>query len=176
LSKSDEEKEAVWFSRGAMLEKQKKFDEAEREFRKVLAVSPNNPGALNYLGYMLADRNVRVAEAEKMIAKALEQEPNNGAYLDSLGWAQYRLGKYDEALATLQRSVALVQKDSTIHDHLGDVYFKLNKLKEAIAAWQQSIKEWEASSPSERENVDISKVQKKLESAKSKMAREGGNK
>jgi predicted negative regulator of RcsB-dependent stress response len=69
-----------------------------------------------------------------------------------------------------------VQKDSTIHDHLGDVYFKLNKLKEAIAAWQQSIKEWEASSPSERENVDISKVQKKLESAKSKMAREGGNK
>jgi tetratricopeptide (TPR) repeat protein len=176
LSKSDEEKETVWFSRGAMFEKQKKFDEAEREFRKVLAVSPNNPGALNYLGYMLADRNVRVAEAEKMIVKALEQEPNNGAYLDSLGWAQYRLGKYDEALTTLQRSAALVQKDSTIHDHLGDVYFKLNKLKEAIAAWQQSIKEWEAGAPSERENVDISKVQKKLEGAKAKVAREGGNK
>lgn len=176
LSKSDEEKESVWFSRGAMFEKQKKFDDAEREFRKVLAVSPDNPGALNYLGYMLADRNVRVAEAEKMIIKALEQEPNNGAYLDSLGWAQYRLGKYDEALTTLQRSAALVQKDSTIHDHLGDVYFKLNKLKEAIAAWEQSIKEWEAGAPSERENVDISKVQKKLETAKAKVAREGGNK
>jgi tetratricopeptide (TPR) repeat protein len=172
LSKTDEEREAVWFSRGAMFEKQKRFDEAEREFRKVLAVSPNNPGALNYLGYMLADRNVRVAEAEKMIAKALEQEPNNGAYLDSLGWAQYRLGKYDEALTSLQRSAALTQRDSTIHDHLGDVYFKLNKLKEAIAAWQQSIKEWEASAPSERENVDITKVQKKLEAAKAKVARE----
>lgn len=176
LSKSDEEKESVWFSRGAMFEKQKQFDEAEREFRKVLAVSPENPGALNYLGYMLADRNVRVAEAEKMIVKALEQDPNNGAYLDSLGWAQYRLGKYDEALTTLQRSAALVQKDSTIHDHLGDVYFKMNKLKEAIAAWQQSIKEWEAGAPSERESVDIAKVQKKLENAKAKVAREGGNK
>jgi tetratricopeptide (TPR) repeat protein len=121
---------------------------------------------------MLADRNVRVGEAEKMIAKALEQEPNNGAYLDSLGWAQYRLGKYEEALASLQRSAALTQRDSTIHDHLGDVYFKLNKLKEAIAAWQQSIKEWEASAPSERENVDITKVQKKLEAAKAKVARE----
>lgn len=173
LSKSDEDKETVWFSRGAMLEKQKKFDEAEREFRKVLAVSPNNPGALNYLGYMLADRNVRVGEAEKMILKALEQDPNNGAYLDSLGWAQFRLGKYDEALTSLRRSAERVPKDSTIHDHLGDVYFKLNKLKEAIAAWQTSIKEWEASAPAEKDNVDISKVQKKLESAKAKVAREG---
>jgi tetratricopeptide (TPR) repeat protein len=173
LSKSDEDKETVWFSRGAMLEKQKKFDEAEREFRKVLAVSPNNPGALNYLGYMLADRNVRVGEAEKMILKALEQDPNNGAYLDSLGWAQFRLGKYDEALTSLRRSAERVPKDSTIHDHLGDVYFKLNKLKEAIAAWQTSIKEWESSAPAEKDNVDISKVQKKLENAKAKVAREG---
>ena len=172
LSKTDEEREAVWFSRGAMLEKQKKFEEAEREFRKVLAISPNNPGALNYLGYMLADRNVRVGEAEKMIAKALEQEPNNGAYLDSLGWAQYRLGKYEEALASLLRSASLTQRDSTIHDHLGDVYFKLNKLKEAIAAWEKSIQEWKASAPNERESVDITKVQKKLESAKAKVARE----
>jgi tetratricopeptide (TPR) repeat protein len=142
----------------------------------VLAVSPNNPGALNYLGYMLADRNVRVAEGEKMIAKALEQDPNNGAYLDSLGWAQYRLGKYDEALVSLQKSAERVGKDSTIFDHLGDVYFKLNKLKEAIAAWQKSIQEWEASAPSERENVDITKVQKKLDGAKAKVAREGGAK
>jgi len=176
LAKSNEDKETVWFSRGAMLEKQKKFDDAEKEFRKVLAVSPNNPGALNYLGYMLADRNVRVAEGEKMIAKALEQDPNNGAYLDSLGWAQYRLGKYDEALVSLQKSAERVGKDSTIFDHLGDVYFKLNKLKEAIAAWQKSIQEWEASAPSERENVDITKVQKKLDGAKAKVAREGGAK
>ncbi len=176
LAKSAEDKETIWFSRGAMLEKQKKFDEAEREFRKVLEASPNNPGALNYLGYMLADRNVRVAEGEKMIAKALEQDPNNGAYLDSLGWAQYRLGKYDEALVSLQKSAERVGKDSTIFDHLGDVYFKVNKLKEAISAWQKSIQEWEASAPSERENVDITKVQKKLDSAKAKVAREGGAK
>lgn len=174
LAKTDEERETVWFSRGSMLERQKKFDEAEKEFRKVLDRNPNNAAALNYLGYMFADRNVKLAEAEKMIRKALEQEPGNGAYLDSLGWAQYRLGKYAEAEASLKQATEKVPRDSTIQDHLGDVYLKMGRLKEAITAWEKSVRAWQNSSAAEREGLDIAKVQKKLEGAKTRLSKEGG--
>ena len=174
LAKSDEERESVWFSRGSMLERQKKFDEAEKEFRRVLERNPNNAAALNYLGYMFADRNVKLAEAEKMIRKALEQEPGNGAYLDSLGWAQYRLGKYAEAEGWLKQSVEKVPRDSTIQDHLGDVYLKMGRLKDAITAWEKSVQAWQNASAAEREGLDMAKVQKKLEGAKTRLSKESG--
>ncbi len=172
LSTSAAEKEGIYFMRGAMFEKMKRFDDAEAEFRKVLAVNPDNPGALNYLGYMLADRNVRLDEARKMISRAVELDPNNGAYLDSLGWVYYRLNLLPEAETQLIRSLERVGKDPTVYDHLGDVYFKQGKIKEAIAQWQISIKEWESSPQSELDTTEIAKVSKKLEGARIRVARE----
>jgi tetratricopeptide (TPR) repeat protein len=172
VSASASEKEGIYFMRGAMFEKMKRFDDAEAEFRKVLAASPDNPGALNYLGYMLADRNVRLEEARKLIARAVELDPNNGAYLDSLGWVYYRLNLLPEAETQLIRSLERVGKDPTVHDHLGDVYFKQGKIKEAIAQWQISIKEWESSPQSEMDPAELAKVAKKLEGAKIRVARE----
>ena len=92
LSDSQEDKIDVWFKRGAMFERQKNVPAAETEFRKVLAVMPDNPATLNYLGYMLTDRNMRLPEALAMIQKAVDSDPNNGAYLDSLGWVYLPLG------------------------------------------------------------------------------------
>ncbi|HXJ39575.1 MAG TPA: tetratricopeptide repeat protein, partial [Bryobacteraceae bacterium] len=86
LSTSGQEKQAITFMRGAMFEREKDFDAAEQQFRTVLSGDPSNAGAMNYLGYMLADRNVKLDEAHKLIQKALELDPGNGAYLDSLGW------------------------------------------------------------------------------------------
>ncbi len=174
LAKSDEEREGVWFSRGSMLERQKKFDEAEKEFRRVLERNPENSSALNYLGYMFADRNVKLAEAEKMIRKALEKEPGNGAYLDSLGWAQYRLGKYAEAEESLKQATEKVPRDSTIQDHLGDVYLKMGRLKDAITAWEKSVQAWQKAGAAEREGLDLAKVQKKLEGARTRQSKESG--
>jgi len=170
LSTSKEDAETVLFMRGAMFERQKKFELAEAEFRKLLDSNPDNAGALNYLGYMLADRNVRLSEALQMIQKAVEKDPGNGAYLDSLGWALFRLGRYPEAEDSLRRAIEKTSKDPTVHDHLGDVYFKQGKLKEAIGQWNQSIKEWENGSPAELDHTEVAKVQKKLESAKVRLA------
>lgn len=175
LSESKGEKESVSFMRGAMYEKMKKFDAAETEFRKVLDLNPKNASALNYLGYMLADRNVRVSDALTYIKQALELEPNNGAYLDSLGWAYYRAGDLAKAEEYLKLAVSRFSKDPTVHDHLGDVYSKQGNLKDAITHWQRSLKEWESSSPSERDTTEIAKVQKKLDSARVRLARESGD-
>ena len=172
ISTTKQEKQTVQFARGAMLEKQKNFDAAEAEFRKVLSTDENNAGALNYLGYMLADRNIRLDEAQKLISQAVALEPENGAYLDSLGWIQYRQNQLTQAEDTLRKALEKIGTDPTVHDHLGDVYMKQGKVKEAIQQWQASLKEWEATAPAESDSVEIAKVTKKLETARVKVAKE----
>jgi tetratricopeptide (TPR) repeat protein len=172
LSETDEEKEGVLFMRGASLEKQKRFDLAEAEFRKLLTLNPDNVSALNYLGYMLADRGVKLDEALAMIQKAVDKEPNNGAYLDSLGWVFFRLNRLEEAERYLTRSVEKVPTDPTVRDHLGDVYAKLGKLKEAIDAWQSSLEQYKTAPAAEQDPAEVAKVQKKLDDAKIRLAQQ----
>jgi tetratricopeptide (TPR) repeat protein len=172
LAESKPEKETVYFSRGAMYERMKSYDSAEAEFRKVLELNPDNAGALNYLGYMFADRDVRLDEAQKLILHALEQEPENGAYLDSLGWLYYRQNRLAEAEQTLVRALAKIGQDPTVHDHLGDVYFRLGKTKDAITQWQASLKEADADSQSGIEPEEVARINKKLEDARVRLAKE----
>ncbi len=174
LSKSKEDQITTYFLRGTLYERQKKYDLAEKEFREVLKLDPANASAQNYLGYMLADQNTRLEEAQQLILKAVDSEPNNGAFLDSLGWVYYRQNKLKEAEEQLNRSIQMITRDPTIHDHLGDVYFKQGRIKEAIAQWQSSLKEWDTSSPADREPEEIAKVQKKLEGARVRLAKEQG--
>ena len=158
--------------RGAMLEKSKKFELAEAEFRKLLAINPASTSALNYLGYMLADRGTRLNEAVDMIKKALEQDPQNGAYLDSLGWAYYKQGNLEEAVDNLKRAQERTPRDATIHDHLGDVYAKQGNLKSAIAEWEASLKMHQTAPPFEQDPQESAKIQKKLEGARVRLAKE----
>jgi len=176
LSATPEEKEAVHFMRGAMYERQKKYDLAEAEFRKVLEINPKSAAAMNYLGYMLADRNVRLQEALELIRKAVALEPNNSAYLDSLGWVYYRLNRLEEAAEYLQKSLARSSRDPTVHDHMGDVYFSLSRLKEAVQHWERSLEEWRSNAPAEIDQEEIAKIRKKLENAKIRLAREAAQK
>jgi tetratricopeptide (TPR) repeat protein len=172
LAKTKEDRESTHFMRGAMLEKLKKYDAAEGEFRKVLEINPESASAMNYLGYMLADRNIRLPEAHALIKKALEYDPHNGAYLDSLGWVMYRMDKLAEAEELLLRALERAKRDPAIHDHLGDVYSRQGRLKEAIVQWQSALQAWETASRSEVDPAEVAKVQKKLESAKIRLAKE----
>jgi len=174
LSKTNEDKENIEFRRGAMYERQKKYEASEAAFRKVLELNPDNAGAANYLGYMLADRNVRLDEAYQLIKKALDAEPDNGAYLDSMGWVLFRQGKLDEAQDILLKALGQPQtaQDPTVHDHLGDVYFKQGKTKEAIAQWQSSLKAYQGAAQSAADPEDVAKVNRKLNDARVRLAQE----
>lgn len=174
LSRTEDEREGVHFMRGAMFEKMKQFDKAEAEFRRVLELNPESPSALNYLGYMLADRNERLNEALEMIQKAVDMDPHNAAYLDSLGWVYYRLGRYEEAEDYLRRSLERGSRDPTVHDHLGDVLLSRDNLKDAIAQWEIAIREWRSNPPSDVDHKEIAKIEQKLESARVRLARESG--
>ncbi len=172
LSDSKQEKASIYFMRGAMFERMKKYSASEAEFRKVIEIEPQNAGALNYLGYMLADRGERLDEARDLIRKALEIDPDNGAYLDSLGWVNFRLNNLDEAERNLRQSIEKINGDATVYDHLGDVYLKQGKVKDAIAQWQLSLTEWEKSSKAELDTEEVAKVTRKLEGARVRLARE----
>ncbi len=172
LSTKEEDKQYIYFLRGSTYERQKKYDPAEEAFRKVLSADPQNATALNYLGYMLADRGVKLDEAFNMIKKAVDLDPSNGAYLDSLGWAYFRLGKYESAEDTLIKASQRIGTDPTVQDHLGDLYQKTGRLKLAAAHWERALSEWNKTVAAEVDQDDVARVQKKLESAKMKLAKE----
>jgi tetratricopeptide (TPR) repeat protein len=164
------ENEMTWFLLGAIFERQKQFDKAEDEFKKVLNVNPKNAAALNYYGYMLADRGMRLDEAREMIQHALDQEPFSGAYLDSLGWVYYKQNKLDEAEATLHKAVERESHDPTIRGHLGDVYAKQGKMEQAATEWEKSLAEWHRSLPGDVENDRVAELEKKLGQVKHRVA------
>jgi len=164
------ENELAWLILGAIFERQKQYDNAEEEFKKVIDVNPKNAMVLNYYGYMLADRGIRLEEARDLIQRALELEPFNGAYLDSLGWAYYKQNKLDQAELTLRKAVERESHDPTIREHLGDVLAKQGRMDLAVVEWEKSLNEWHRSLPADLEEDKVAEVEKKLSQYKHRVA------
>lgn len=151
--------EMVQFQLGAVYERAKSYEKAEEQFLDIIKKNPRNASALNYLGYMWADRGVRLQEALGHIKRAVELEPNNGGYLDSLGWVYFKLDQLHEAEEYLGAAIRRVKNDPTIHEHLGDLYFKRGQYSKAEGAWQQAILNG-------TEDEEINKVKEKLDHLK----------
>jgi tetratricopeptide (TPR) repeat protein len=146
--------EKMQFQLGALYEEQDKLEETEAIFQSILKKDPHHAAVLNYLGYMLADRGLRLLEALDYIRKAVEIEPHNGAYLDSMGWVYFKLNQLELAEANLLEALRVNDSDPTIYDHLGDLYSKLKQYEVARTYYRQSI------SLAEKEEQE--KVQNKL--------------
>lgn len=129
----------AYLSLGARAERGGKFSEAERLLQRAIDVYPENDSALNYLGYLWADRGVNLEQSVAYIERALRVGGESGAYLDSLGWANFRLGRFDLAEAHLTRAAALSASEPEIHAHLGELYAATGRLPAAIAAWEKAL-------------------------------------
>jgi tetratricopeptide (TPR) repeat protein len=125
--------------RGIIYERIGQWELAEKDFKKVLEIEPENVDTLNYLGYTWVDRGENLTEAFEMIRKAVAKQPKSGAIVDSLGWAHYKLGQYKEAKDKLEDAAALSPSSATIIDHLGDVYWKLGRKREAGYQWERAL-------------------------------------
>jgi len=124
---------------GAMQEQDGDQADSERLLERSIEVNPENDTALNFLGYMWADRDVNLDQSIRYIERALRIRGEVGAYLDSLGWAYYRQGRYDKAEGYLARAAQMEPEESEIHDHLGDLYHAMGKVPEAIQAWEKAV-------------------------------------
>jgi tetratricopeptide (TPR) repeat protein len=171
----DEDKANLYLQKGALAELEKHYDQAEQYFHKVLEIDPNNATTLNNLGYMLVDKTSRYTDALKYIRKAVELEPTNGAFLDSLGWVYFKLGQFEPAEDNLRKAVERTSTDPTVHDHLGDLYEKTGRIRLAAAQWEISIAEFAKSASADVEPAEVAKVQKKLEGARVKLAKQESN-
>jgi tetratricopeptide (TPR) repeat protein len=129
-----------FFQLGATCERNGDLGKAEEYFQKSLEFEPEFAEALNYLGYMWAEHDMKLDQARQLIEKALKIEPKNGAYLDSLGWVLFKLHQPKEALDyTLKACDLLAEPDPTIFDHLGDIYAALQQPDKAREAWRKAL-------------------------------------
>lgn len=156
LPKPGPENWVLFFSRGICHEQAKMWDKAEPDFRQALALNPGQPQVLNYLGYSFVDRGENLTEALEMINQAVTAEPNSGYIIDSLAWAYFRLGRYQDALAPMEKASLLEPVDPIVTDHLGDVYWAVGRKLEARFQWRRAL----SFKPTEK---DGARIQRKLD-------------
>ena len=127
------------FNFAAAHERAGNFDRAEEYFKRLLQLEPKHSSALNYLGYMYADRGIKLDTAATLVKRALELEPDNPFYLDSMGWVYFRFGDFSAAQPPVERAVKLMPGDATLRDHLGDIYQALGQRDKALEQWQKAV-------------------------------------
>jgi tetratricopeptide (TPR) repeat protein len=152
------------FELGATFDKHKRHAEAEAAFRQLVAREPENAPALNYLGYILAERGEKLDESVEFVKRALKIEPENGSYLDSLGWAYFKAGNMDLALDSLQRAADQLTRNSVVQDHFGDVLFRLSRFDEAIAAWTRALE-------GDGDDINRGDIDRKIRTARQRIPR-----
>lgn len=129
----------LWFLRGSMKEQAGDWPGAESDLREALALSPDEPVVLNYLGYSLLDRSLKLVEASALIEQAAALRPADGGIIDSLGWSYFRRGKFADAVTTLEKAAELEPGDPTVTDHLGDAYWRTGRRIEAFFRWRAAL-------------------------------------
>jgi tetratricopeptide (TPR) repeat protein len=154
------------------------INRASEILEKLIETNPKNPSYYNDLGYIWADKDIRLNEAEKMIRKALEldrdqrkaipelagADRDNGAYLDSLGWVFFRQKRYKEAKEVLLKAVEdKSAQHIEIYDHLCDACFELGDRQGAMDAWRRAL---ETAGDSRRDQDRKAAVEKKLQQLK----------
>jgi tetratricopeptide (TPR) repeat protein len=146
-----------YVTRAASLIELDRFEKAEVDLKRAVEIAPEEPVALNYLGYSWAERGINLDEAFALIEKAVALRPQSGAIIDSLGWAHYQRGDYEAALPHLEKAAALEPGDPTVTEHLGDVYWRIGRTLEARFQWERALE----LDPSERQRDAL---QRKLKS------------
>jgi tetratricopeptide (TPR) repeat protein len=132
---TDTNRWVVYYTRAIVAHDIGDWDQAESDFRAALAINPDQPQVLNYLGYSLVERGEKLDEALDMIERAVADQPDSGAIVDSLGWVYFQLGRYDDAIDPLERAAVLEATDPIVNDHLGDAYWAVGREREARFQW-----------------------------------------
>jgi tetratricopeptide (TPR) repeat protein len=156
VGKPDKRHWAYFYSRGTSYERVKDWPHAEADLQRALALAPDQPMVLNYLGYSWVDQGVNLKQGLALIEKAVSLKPDDGYIVDSLGWALFKLGEFKEAVKYLERAVELRPDDATLNDHLGDGLWRVGRETEARFQWDQAL-------TLKPEPEDVEKIKLKLE-------------
>lgn len=127
------------FNRAIAFEAMHQYDQLDATLDALLMQDPKHSEAMNFYGYSLADRGVRLADAEQLVLRALQIKPEDAYYLDSLAWVYFQQQYYQKAIDVQLRAVAIVANDPVMHEHLGDMYWGAGEKVKAKLSWQDAI-------------------------------------
>jgi len=158
----------LYYSRGIAYEQLGDWINAEKDFRRALEIKPDQPYVLNYLGYSLVEKQLKLEEALSLIEKAVSLRPDSGYIVDSFGWVLFRLSRFVEAVPHLEKAAKLMPVDPIVNDHLGDVYWAVGRKREARFQWNRALS-------FDPEDADQARIVKKLEIGLDQVLIEEGN-
>lgn len=141
------------FRIGVLYDKWGKNDASASAMKKVLDIDPEDPNALNYLGYSYARQGIHLEDAERLIKKALKHKPGDGYITDSLGWVYFMKGQFSKALNTLQKAADLLPDDPVVLEHLGDALVKNDRGHEALDYYRESLNLGHEDAPAIEEKI-----------------------
>ena len=129
----------VVFEYGLYLDRIGAPDEAVAKMEQVLAITPDDAYALNYVGYTWADRGINLEKALEYVKRAVDLKPDDGFVRDSLGWVYFKMARYGEAVKELEAAAGMQSDDPTIQEHLGDAYQQAGDLQKAVEAYGKAV-------------------------------------
>lgn len=156
---------------GLIEARQSDFNAAEESYRRALQLEPNDAETLNALGYLLAERGVRLQEALGYVQQAVAQDGHNGAYLDSLGWIYFKMNRLPQAVSSLEQAANYDRHDPAILDHLAQAYEGDGKLEQAASSWTQALADLKLNS-GQHADRQRQQIQKRLAAVKVRIAQE----
>jgi tetratricopeptide (TPR) repeat protein len=115
-----------------------RFSEAEAIYRRILAVSPDNPDALHLLG-VLATQLGSADAALDLIRRAIAINPRSAQYHVNLGAALAKLGRTNQAIESYQRALLLQPDLLDAHQNLGIAYVRLGEFSKAADAYRKAL-------------------------------------
>ncbi|MGB7317326.1 MAG: tetratricopeptide repeat protein [Planktotalea sp.] len=162
----------IYYARGISHERLDLWDKAEADFRKALELNPEQPQVMNYLGYSLVEKQIKLDEALDLIERAVAARPDSGYIVDSLGWVLFRLGRYNDAVGHMERATELMPIDPIVNDHLGDVYWSVGRFLEAEFQWKRALSFVDFGDASQE--ADPERIRRKLDVGLDKVLEEEG--
>jgi tetratricopeptide (TPR) repeat protein len=126
----------AWLQYGGALDQAGQADEADAALARAVALGPDEPLALNYLGYARIERGRDVPASLALLERASKLAPDDASVTDSLGWGYFKAGQTNRALPLVEQAAMAEPANSEIADHLGDIYWALGRHYEARYAWR----------------------------------------
>lgn len=107
------------------------YPAAEKEFQRAIRLNPSHANAhFMYADYLISQ--LRWGDWEREIHRALELDPMSYFFQCFYGWQLVYVGRYDEAIAQIQKVLAEEPNSSSAHLGLWDAFYKKGLDQEAV--------------------------------------------
>ncbi len=143
------------FYLGVYQEKIGDFEGAEGSLKRVIAKDPTYSAAYNHLGYLYAEKGIKLDEAQMLLEQALKLKPDDPYYIDSLGWVYFKKNQFEKALKYLLKSDEIQPDEPEVMEHIAECYLKLNKITEAKTYYKKVM---ESSKTTEEDKLRVKKI------------------